>query len=98
MELFYYLNRTGYNGLCRFNGKGEFNVPFGSYKRFNYVRNFLAYQEVFEGWEFRSEDVAALPIQPGDFIYADPPYDIQILEYTSKMISPGRSRCAWRNF
>ena len=39
-ELFYYLNRTGYNGLCRFNGKGEFNVPFGRYKRINYTKNF----------------------------------------------------------
>ena len=27
--LFYYLNRTGYNGLCRFNSSGGFNVPFG---------------------------------------------------------------------
>ena len=25
---FLYLNRFGYNGLCRYNKKGEFNVPF----------------------------------------------------------------------
>lgn len=31
--LFLYLNRHGYNGLCRYNMKGEFNVPFGSYKQ-----------------------------------------------------------------
>lgn len=31
--LFLYLNRYGYNGLCRYNLRGEFNVPFGRYKR-----------------------------------------------------------------
>ena len=86
-ELFYYLNRTGYNGLCRFNSKGEFNVPFGRYKRINYVRNFLSYREVFEKWEFRSQDFASLPIDPGDFIYADPPYDVQFTKYAKEDFS-----------
>lgn len=30
--LFLYLNRHCYNGLCRYNLSGEFNVPFGRYK------------------------------------------------------------------
>ncbi|MDK7224658.1 Dam family site-specific DNA-(adenine-N6)-methyltransferase, partial [Proteus mirabilis] len=31
--LFLYLNRHCYNGLCRYNSKGEYNVPFGRYKK-----------------------------------------------------------------
>lgn len=30
--LFLYLNRHGYNGLCRYNLKGHYNVPFGAYQ------------------------------------------------------------------
>ncbi len=29
--LFLYLNRHGYNGLCRYNLQGQYNVPFGAY-------------------------------------------------------------------
>ncbi|WP_329800131.1 Dam family site-specific DNA-(adenine-N6)-methyltransferase, partial [Klebsiella pneumoniae] len=30
---FLYLNRHCYRGLCRYNRKGEFNVPYGNYKK-----------------------------------------------------------------
>ena len=82
--LFYYLNRTGYNGLCRFNRKGEFNVPFGSYRRINYTTDFSAYRAAFKGWDFSAGDFAALELEPRDFIYADPPYDVDFTQYSKE--------------
>ena len=82
--LFYYLNRTGYNGLCRFNRKGEFNVPFGRYKNINYVRDFSAYARLFAGWDFRVSDFERLRLRRGDFIYADPPYDVEFTSYSKE--------------
>lgn len=80
-ELFYYLNRTGFNGLCRFNKKGEFNVPFGRYKRINYARDFLEYQALFSNWEFTNGDFQELHLCRDDFVYADPPYDVEFTQY-----------------
>jgi DNA adenine methylase len=87
-SLFYYLNRTGFNGLCRFNSRGEFNVPFGSYARIAYVRDFSAYRPVLSRWEFSSLDFEALHVKPADFVYADPPYDVPFTQYA-------RARFSW---
>lgn len=81
-QLFYYLNRTGFNGLCRFNSKGEFNVPFGRYARINYTRDFTAYRSVLAPWRFRCGDFQALRLKDTDFVYADPPYDVQFRHYS----------------
>lgn len=83
-ELFYYLNRTGYNGLCRFNREGKFNVPFGSYKHINYRTDFLPYRETFIGCEFTMGDFENVPLEPGDFVYADPPYDVEFTQYAKE--------------
>lgn len=79
--LFYYLNRTGFNGLCRFNRSGEFNVPFGRYERIAYRRDFARYRDVLAGWKFTSTDIEAVPLDRDDFVYADPPYDVEFTHY-----------------
>lgn len=81
-ELFYYLNRTGYNGLCRFNRKDEFNVPFGRYKNINYSSEFASHSAVFKQWEFTCTDFAEISLSENDFIYADPPYDVEFTGYS----------------
>lgn len=80
--LFYYLNRTGYNGLCRFNRKGFFNVPFGQHKSIRYQTNFLSYRPFLKSWTLQHTDFTALKIKKNDFIYADPPYDVPFTQYS----------------
>lgn len=76
--LFLYLNKFGYNGLCRFNSSGEFNVPFGHKTKvpgFPRVEmeaaRLLANKMKITSGDFRKvfEDV-----RKGDVIYCDPPY------------------------
>ena len=85
--LFYYLNRNGYNGLCRFNRKGQFNVPFGRYKKLVYRQDFLEYKPLFRNWTFTSTDFARLPLDDSDFVYADPPYDVEFTQYSGQGFS-----------
>lgn len=82
--LFYYLNRTGYNGLCRFNQDGAFNVPFGRYTRITYTHDFTPYRTIFAHWTFTAGDFAAMPLEPDDFVYADPPYDVEFTQYAKE--------------
>lgn len=86
-SLFYFLNRTGFNGLCRFNRTGEFNVPFGRYTRIGYTRDFTPYRDVFGDWTFTSMDVEAVPLDRHDFVYADPPYDVEFTHYAKNGFS-----------
>ncbi|MCC5791167.1 MAG: Dam family site-specific DNA-(adenine-N6)-methyltransferase [Legionellaceae bacterium] len=75
--LFLYLNRHGYNGLCRYNQSGQYNVPFGQYSRSVFpetaMRCFMARaQDVeFLHADFRQTFQQA---RAGDIIYCDPPY------------------------
>lgn len=84
--LFYYLNRTCFNGLCRFNSKGYFNVPFGRYKTINYkqTQDFLLYRKILRQWDFKIGDFQDIQLTKTDFIYADPPYDVEFTKYSKE--------------
>src|SRR3990167_706675 len=76
-KLFLYLNRHGFNGLCRFNSHGKYNVPFGRYSKpyFPYHEMLMFYQKS-QGVKFIKQDFRQTFRQamPGDAIYCDPPY------------------------
>jgi len=82
-ELFYYLNRTGFNGLCRFNRRGEFNVPFGRYATITYDREFVRYADAFAEWDFSCGDFEEVRLRRSDFLYVDPPYDVEFTTYSA---------------
>ncbi|GLP97521.1 Dam family site-specific DNA-(adenine-N6)-methyltransferase [Paraferrimonas sedimenticola] len=75
--MFLYLNRHGYNGLCRYNKKGGFNVPFGSYKKPYFPeKELLAFAAKAHLAEFRcvSYQQGFDMVDKGDVVYCDPPY------------------------
>lgn len=75
--VFLYLNRHGYNGLCRFNLKGFYNVPFGRYRRPYFPRQeMMLFHQRSQSVQFLHADFRetfALA-EKGDIIYCDPPY------------------------
>ena len=76
-----FLNKTCFNGLFRVNSQGQFNVPFGDYKKpaiadpaiIRAISRYLNKAKV----TFRNGDFAeaVADTRQGDFVYFDPPYD-----------------------
>ena len=75
--LFVYLNRHGYNGLCRYNKKGGYNVPFGRYIHPYFPeKEMLAFHHKAQSADFKvcSFEQSFNLVRKGDVIYCDPPY------------------------
>lgn len=75
---FLYLNKVCYNGLMRYNSKGQYNTPYGSYKQpVIYIKEVLENaREIFKQVTIRHEDYkqALSSVSKNDFVYLDPPY------------------------
>jgi DNA adenine methylase len=86
-----YLNRLCYNGLFRVNSRGEFNVPYGSYKNPRIIDPELIhtvshyFNTATVGLSLMDFEAACECAGAGDFVYFDPPY--HPLSYTSAFTS-----------
>lgn len=84
--MFLYLNRHCFNGLCRYNQSGGFNVPFGKYKAPYFpeeeIRAFAekAVRVTFVCCDYSE---ALRMVRPGDVVYCDPPYLTETGNFTA---------------
>ena len=71
--------------MLRYNNKGEFNIPYGRYKTYNFetIKNpgyeaLLKRTEIFnEGFEYIFDNYN----DPRNFMFLDPPYDSEFTDY-----------------
>ncbi len=81
--LYYYINKTAYSGMIRYNKRGEYNVPYGRYRHLpvdsvtRQHADALARAEVTDG-DFQQVLNACTP---KDFVFLDPPYDCAFSDY-----------------
>ena len=75
--VYYYINRLAYAGLTRFNSKGEFNAPFGHYKKFSIENADLAHAQLLQQAELKccKYQAAFNRMTEKDFAFLDPPYN-----------------------
>ena len=91
---FLFLNRSCFNGIIRFNRKGQFNTPYG-HKPERFAQAYVTkitnqvgriakvITAAGENWEFAVADFreTLAKARSGDFVYADPPYAGRHVDY-----------------
>lgn len=81
--LYYYINKTAYSGMIRYNAKGEFNVPFGRYAHLNTKSVTLRHSQLLNRTEIYNGDYSEIfnMCAEDDFVFLDPPYDCTFSDY-----------------
>lgn len=82
---FYYLRKTCYRGMMRYNSNGGFNIPYGKYKSINFedLKN-PKYEELLKNTDIYNGDFEQIFEKYNDntnFMFLDPPYDSKFTNY-----------------
>lgn len=89
--LYYFINKTAYSGMIRFNNKGEYNVPYGRYKNFNTAIITEEHSKLLQRTKILNKDYTEIfnMAQPDDFMFLDPPYDCIFSDYGNEKYKDG---------
>ncbi len=89
--LYFFINKTAYSGMIRYNAQGHFNVPFGRYEHFNTALITKAHSELLQRTEVICADYeeSFKRAAARDFMYLDPPYDCVFNDYGNQQLANG---------
>ena len=81
--LYFFINKTAYSGMIRYNSKGEFNVPYGRYANLNTSLATKAHSQLLSHTEIYNLDYKDIfeMAEEDDFMFLDPPYDCVFSDY-----------------
>jgi len=81
--LYFFINKTAYSGMIRYNSKGEFNVPYGRYANLNTALVTKAHNNLLTNTEIYNLDYSEIfrMADKDDFMFLDPPYDCIFSDY-----------------
>lgn len=87
--IYFYINKTAYSGMIRYNSKGEFNVPYGRYANFNTELLIEDHYNLLKKSKILNTDYSKIfdLAKPNDFIFLDPPYDTTFSEYGNEVFT-----------
>lgn len=89
--LYYFINKTAYSGMIRYNARGDFNVPFGRYKNLNTQNVTISHSKLLQRAEIFSLDYCEIfnKCHSEDFVFLDPPYDCIFSDYGNETYRDG---------
>jgi DNA adenine methylase len=89
--LYFFINKTAYSGMIRYNAKGEFNVPFGRYPHLNTALITKKHSDLLANTEIFNTDYKNIfkMAEPDDFMFLDPPYDCVFSDYGNEEYKEG---------
>lgn len=82
---FFYLRKTCFRGMLRYNKSGKFNIPFGRYKNYNFEELLNEeYENILKNTKIYNKDFCFIFNEYNDknnFVFLDPPYDSEFTDY-----------------